>query len=287
MLSVFGYGGSMPPSSSRGRATGLVAALALSAGACGGSPAEDPEATVRSAIHSALTSRDPATCSRAFTRGYVEQTQLTEGPAALRVCQETLRLGLPARDTAISQVSVTGSRARARVGLQGGDEDGSTYDLRLVRRDGDWKLDRIAGVELEFERYLRAGRRQLVRPPAALRAKEAACVVDHIRRLGESRLERAIVAADASVVSGGLLPCVGTRSLRRQFEEGIRIGLAGQADGDCVIARLRDSVSEQDIRTFMAATLEGNELPPELTQIVARAVLACPIGGGSGQSQAA
>ena len=269
----------------------VVAAVALSlgfaAGGCGSSSGDDGgEKQVRAAIHTGLTSHDPAACTQLFTRAYVEQTALTHGAGAVGVCRETLRRGEPARDTKISKVSVTGTRARADVAVQGGDEDGSHYDLRLVQRGGRWRLDRIAGVELEFERYLRAGRRQLARPPEALSGREADCVVGRIRRIGEARLEKAIVAADARIASDSVVPCLGRRSLRRQFEAGIRSGLPDE-QGDCVVAQLRDSISEQQIRDFVRSSLTGAEPTSQLRRAVARALIACgggPGGGGGAQS---
>ncbi len=267
------------------RATSLVLLLGLATSACGSSPDDTPEAQVRSVIHKALTSRDPATCSTFFTRSFVEQTQLSSGPGAVGDCREALREGRPADDTAISRLSVSDRRARAQVAIRGGDEDGAHYDLRLVQRDGDWRLDRIADVELEFERYLRAGRKQLVRPPAALAEPEAGCVVGRIRRIGEARLERSIVAADATVLGDTLLPCLGPRSLRRQFEEGIRSGVGTDADSRCVIARLRASVSQRDIRAFVRASIEGGEPSRSLQRAIARALIACPSGSGTGEAQ--
>jgi hypothetical protein len=270
--------------SRRGRicATSLALPLALVAGACGSSSSDDGgggEANVRSAIHGALTTSDPGVCTAAFTRRYVEQTQLTKGRDAVPTCRRALRDGKPAKDTTISAVRVSGDRARARVAIQGGDEDGATYELRLVRDASTWKLDRISGVELDFERYLSAGEKQLTRPPDALPAKDAGCVVTRLRRSGEARVERAIVAADASIVRDTVVACLDPSTLRKQFDEGIRSAIGHDADVGCVLARLRRSVSTQALRAAVAASLGGGRPPPGITRAVARALLAC--GGGA------
>jgi hypothetical protein len=269
--------------SRRGRicVSSLALPLALAAGACGSSSSGGGSgaAKVRSAIDSALTTSDPAVCTAAYTRRYVEQTQLTKGRDAVPTCRRALREGRPAKRTTISRVRVSGDRARARVAIEGGDEDGATYDLRLVRDARAWKLDRITGVELDLERYLRAGERQLTRPPDAMPAKDAGCVVARLRRSGESRLERAIIAADASIVRDTVVSCLDPSTLRRQFEDGIRSALGQDADPGCVLARLHRSVSTRDLRAAVAASLDGGAPPPRITRAVARALIAC--GGGA------
>ena len=277
----------MTPTSSILRATCLVVALTLGTTACGSSSSDDSADEVRTVIRKALTTSDPAACTTLFTRAYAEQTVLTEGPGAIIACREARRRGKPALQATISDVSVDDKRATARVALQGGDEDGARYDLRLVRRDDRWRLDRISAVELEFDRYLRAGRKQIARPPDALSAKESDCVVGRLRGFGEARLERAIVDADASIATRSLLPCLGAASLRRQFEAGIKIGLEGQADKDCVIGRLRKTVSSREIRDFVAASIEGGTPSVRLQRSIERAVVACAAGGGAGQTQSA
>ncbi len=267
----------------------VLMSLCVVVSGCGGASSDDGAAKqVRAAIDKALTSSDPAACTTLFTRAYIEQTQFTTGPAAVAVCREALRVGKPADAARTSDVTITDERAHADVAVQGGDEDGATYDLRLVRRDGVWKLDHIAAVELDFDRYLRAGRRQISRPPDELSAREADCVVARIRRIGEARLERAIVAADARIVTGSLIPCLGRRSLRHQFEAGILAGLEGQPHRRCVIARLRDSVTAKQIRAFVTASLAGDDEPsPALQGAIARALVGCGAGPAGGEAQSA
>jgi hypothetical protein len=260
----------------------LLPGFAMSA--CGSSPDDGSAARVRSAINKALTTRDPATCRTLMTRAYVEQTQLTAGPLAVPACEKAARTRVPADEAAVSQLSIDKQQARARVAISGGDEDGARYDLLLVERGGNWRLDRIAAVELDFDRYLRAGRRQIARPPDALTAREADCFIAEIRKDGETRIEQAIVAADSSVVSAGLLPCLGARSLRRQFESGLRLGLE-PGSAACIIARLRETVSTRQIRADIAADVTGRPPSKALEGAITRAALDCQGAGGGGQSQ--
>jgi hypothetical protein len=266
------------PTRHRTRSALVAAVLGLSAGGCGsesGVPADSPQVRVRDTIHAALTVRDPKVCTALFTHAFVNQTNLGRGSAALQECRRDVRRGKPARDTQISRVAVAGAVARARVALLGGDEDGATYDLRLVRRGGSWKLDRITHAKLDFERYLRAGRRQITRPPDALPAKEADCVLGRLRKLGEARLERSIVTGSSKIAGDAVVPCMSAATLRRQLDAGIRRGLNGRVDSRCVLARLHRTVSEDDLRAVVVAEIAGGPPPQRITRAIGQAVIAC------------
>jgi hypothetical protein len=262
------------------RAPALTLLLALTLAACGSTPLPaGPEATLRTAITTALTNSDPSLCTLRFTRRFIEQTHATKGREALRQCRRALRDGRPAEAAVISQLTITGERARAQVAIQGGDQDGATLGLRLVHRFSTWKLDRITSVELEFERFLTATEHALQRRPLELPLKEAHCVAGRLRKFGERRVERSIVKDDPAMTRSATRKCLGSLIVRRQFDAGIKAGLAGQVDEECVITRVHRTVSVRDIRAVVAATVAGRAPPQRVRSAISRAVIACASGG--------
>jgi hypothetical protein len=105
-------------------------------------------------------------------------------------------------------VEVSDDTARVRAAVDGGDDDGATWGFALVREDDDWRIDQITAADLDFERYLRAKRRYLVRPPGGYTERQADCVIRALRRRGEADLEQAIVAGDDRALDAPYVRCV-------------------------------------------------------------------------------
>ena len=130
----------------------VVTALAVSA--CGdGDGLVDRDLDDREEIVEVITvgatSTDPEKCALNTQRALEQQSGL-EGERAIKVCESFAAEG-NATSVKVSEVSVQGSDARAVVAVTGSELDGQTVTLRLVKEDGDWKLDLPTGF-VSFDR---------------------------------------------------------------------------------------------------------------------------------------
>ena len=173
-----------------------------------GSSGSDDERQVVEVVKEALTTRDPAWCRELVTQRFLDQLESAEGDAARRECERDTAIYETPRSVAVSRIEVRGDSARVRAAIHGGDDDGATWGLALVRRNSDWRVDRITAAELAFERFLRATRRYLVRPPGGYTERQADCVVGAMRNRGEADLERAIVAGNDRTLNAPITHCV-------------------------------------------------------------------------------
>jgi hypothetical protein len=106
-------------------------------------------------------------------------------------------------------VAINGPRASATVCPQGGEQDGlRTLELRLRRRDGRWRIDRLSGATLDRGEFERAVREELTAPPDALDAASADCVVRGLRSVDDARLARSIIGGDASLTLRAITRCL-------------------------------------------------------------------------------
>jgi hypothetical protein len=267
-------------SSKRASASGSHAAAGSSPT---GSSAAGEGARVSRTIRTALMSTDPAKCTQLATLRFLDQIELEKGAKAVRSCREDAKTDVPASSVAISRVKVAAGSATARAAVSGGDDDGSTDDLQLIERGGRWKLDHIAAVKLDFERYLRATRRELTRPPMPISSREAACTIRGLRRVGETAIERATVAADPGPELRPLIRC-GRVRLRGVFEAGVRSALkrdgASSRSVACVIAGIRRRISPPQLDRLLEGLLEGSSPPPGVIDAIHASQRACGLGSG-------
>ena len=180
--------------------------MGVLAGGCGSSGSDD-ERDVVEVVEEALTTRDPAWCRELVTQRFLDQLY-TEGDAARRECEQLTAIYDTPRSVAVSRIEVRGDSARVRAAVHGGDDDGATWGLALVRGNSGWRVDRVTAAELDFERHLRAKRRFFLRPPGGYTERQADCIVRTMRSRGEADLERAIVAGDDRTLNAPIARCV-------------------------------------------------------------------------------
>ena len=173
-----------------------------------GSSGSDDETHVVEVVKEALTTPDPAWCRELVTQRFLDQLESAEGAAARRECEQDTAIYETPDSVEFSGIEVRGDIARVRAAVHGGDDDGATWGLALVRINSDWRIDRITAAELDFERFLRATRRYLVRPPGGYTERQANCIVRAMRNRGEADLERAIVAGDDRALNAPYARCV-------------------------------------------------------------------------------
>ena len=117
----------------------ILAAAGLALAACG----ESDEDKVRSVITDAVTSKDAADCSELLSPEFVERVQGVKGEQGIKRCEQQRERFRPATEANVSNLKVDGDKASADVRTKGGELNGLTLDVGLVKQDGDWKLDRV------------------------------------------------------------------------------------------------------------------------------------------------
>jgi hypothetical protein len=170
---------------------GALAICSLALVSCGGSGEE--VSAIEETIVASAKSDDPANCGRLHTQAFLEQSAKLEGRAAVETCEETTVDGFsedPER-VVVFDVDVDGSAATASTRFVGSAYDGQTVRFRLVRRDGDWKLDELLGfVHLDAEKLiLGVAREGMYRATSRQEAQFIACVTGLLEEMDDGELE--------------------------------------------------------------------------------------------------
>jgi hypothetical protein len=169
----------------------LACAFLLSA--CGvplATTGPDDESEVRDLLEWSFTENDPAQCTEAITRRFLDEGWPGEGAEAMERCIEVnteSERPMASRIT-ITATSITGETGSASVRIDEGQFVGYTMNLELVREGDAWKIDRYAGFDLDratFDRQVRAGAIE-----DGFSKAEADCIVSRYRRMfTDSQLE--------------------------------------------------------------------------------------------------
>ena len=115
---------------------GVVLALVLGGGDDGGGE----EAKVEDAIKEISTGKDPEICETGYTASFLQKATGRSGTEAKTLCEEQVPKN-DTREVDISDVKITGDKATATVKETGGQNDGDTLEVTLVKQGGDWKAD--------------------------------------------------------------------------------------------------------------------------------------------------
>lgn len=262
------------------------AVFALSA--CGGdSDAED----ISNTISALLISIDPTeVCTELLSANFVKEVY--GDVEACKRAEEGSEDDDKPETVTVSDIEVDGDRATAVVLEQGGSTDGATGEFILVSVDGVWrvdgvgidylrsKLDRGFANEEDFTEE-EAGPLADVKVRECLRTGLADLDDDSFRALAyDGMADRepsgpfVEILTDCMAQSGG----DGEVSLlRRQFEQGIReSALAGEASEEeieCVLQKLRDTISEEDIIEQVGRG--EDDVDPALARKAAQAIAQC------------
>lgn len=275
-----------------------TSALAFAAGcgdggAGGGRAGEDAD-KIAAVVERALTTTDPdVKCTDVVTKGFVKKVY-----GDLATCKEA---EVPDGDdnekptgSDTSRVKVRGEQATATVTVQGGDTDGASGTLELEREDGAWKVSALGADFLRSQLEKSLANSDADSPFAD--AKVRACVEKALGALDDEEFRTIAYSGIAERPTPRFVEIVTTCAqqgspdpddngadngeqslLRRQFESGIRE--AAKKDGatdeeiDCVVKRLRSSISEDDIVSVVGRGKD--DVPPKLAQTTAKAIQAC------------
>ena len=194
-------------------ALSMVVAAACALSACGGGDDDsgsgeqrtaDPQTSaderqVRAVVTEALTTKDPAACTRLFTQGALERFTYMRGSKAIAECRDEADEAA-ATSLTIPLISVTGAQAEADVEPKGGDLTlrKATFGLRKVA--GRWKIDRSTAGTLHRAAFFRELREDLREPPDALPVEVADCVLAELRSASNEDLVGIYVKSDVRQV---------------------------------------------------------------------------------------
>ena len=214
----------------------LLAALGLTA--CGGGDEPQSAATpqdVKRDLTAALVDRDTVCASNRYaTARFAKLATYGVPEYAKRVtelCEKNVET-YAAKSLKITGVRVSGDRARARVTATGGAYAFGTVTFELVR-DGVWRVDDVAAVDIDRERFDAVQTRVATTTDPPATSAQLACTLRVYGRSSDAELERAVRSFDPKFVTEPVLRCFLRPELRRQ---GLSATLA-----NCVISTLRST----------------------------------------------
>ena len=163
------------------------------------------EARVENTIRRVALSDDPSVCSEDVTERYLRQTTGFRPPFGDDLCERDADEPTT-KSVEVAAIEVDGGRADALVTYRGGEFDGSTVRVGLVKEDGDWMLDRLAGFE-RFDRAKMEGAytRQLLRYGMSTTAAD--CALRKVRDTPTRRLERSLLTGAAADFASIVVKC--------------------------------------------------------------------------------
>jgi hypothetical protein len=182
----------------------LLFALAFSA--CGG---DSEESRVEATLREALLGDDPAKCTELLTADYRDQVASEEGKAALRECEEEVEETSVEDPKAITvgNIEIGGSTATGQAAIKGGNFDGQSVEIALVRDGDGWQLDEIVRfTKLDRALLVPALRKDLENVEESEEAEEAPqhqqrCFLDRLGVASRQRLEGLLFGqSDADLV---------------------------------------------------------------------------------------
>jgi hypothetical protein len=120
-------------------AVALVVVLVLVL-AGGGDDGGGEEETVRDRIEEVSTGKDPEICTTGYTTTFLQKATGVSGSEAVDLCKQQV----PQNDTKgvdIKELKLDGDKATATVVEDGGQNDGDTLEVVLVKQGEEWKVD--------------------------------------------------------------------------------------------------------------------------------------------------
>lgn len=165
----------------------ILSALAFAA--CGGSSSSD-EGEIEEVIETSATTTDPADCKKLNTQEFMEQTTQESGSAAVKECEEEAKKGEGAKSVSVSKVEVDGSDATADAALSGGNLDGQTLELALVKDGDQWKLSEVVEfAKFDQGKLVEGLEASLSEASSEVNPKFAGCVIEAFKQGSQPEVE--------------------------------------------------------------------------------------------------
>jgi ABC-type glycerol-3-phosphate transport system substrate-binding protein len=185
----------------------LVVISSLAFAACGSSGGSDETSKVEETIETAATTTDPAECSKTQTQSFMEQTNNESGKNALKRCEEEAENEEGAESVKVSNVEVNGSSATAEAGLSGGNLDGQTLEVALVKEGDRWKLNEVVKfTNFDQEKLVETFEREIKKSGEAS-SKFAGCFVEALEEAGRSEIEDLVLKGSSKGLEEAVKNC--------------------------------------------------------------------------------
>jgi spermidine/putrescine-binding protein len=164
----------------------ILSALALTA--CGSSGGEDGE--IEEVIETSATTTNPADCKKLNTQQFMEQTTQESGNAAVKECEEEAKQGEGAKSVSVSAVEVEGSGATAEAALSGGNLDGQTLEVALVKDGDQWKMNEVVEfTKFDQAKLVKGLEASLSEASSEVDPKFASCVIEAFKQDSQAEVE--------------------------------------------------------------------------------------------------
>lgn len=177
--------------------------------ACPGGDYHRPDGVqISNAIHALVFGDEPSACLEFATQAYLEETTGDTGKEAIGACvQQQEQLPRPAGGN-VSDVSVDGAEASAKVTVHNKAEGDEVYVMGLVREYGRWKVDGIDRLlSLDRVAFSRGVLEGFSESGLEVSPEVSACVLAKVRRMPLSRFEALLLPLDPQLSIRIFGPC--------------------------------------------------------------------------------
>jgi hypothetical protein len=171
----------------------ILPALVFSA--CGSS---SEEGDVEEAIEISATTTDPADCKKVNTQQFMEQVTRESGQAAVEECEAEAEKDEGSDSVSVSSVEIDGSSADAEAALRGGNLDGQTLKVELVKDGDQWKMNEVVEfADFDQGKLVEALEGQLSESSDEIETKLSACFVEAFKQGSQREVEELLFKGPA------------------------------------------------------------------------------------------
>ncbi|HEX8647087.1 MAG TPA: DUF2510 domain-containing protein [Thermoleophilaceae bacterium] len=112
----------------------------------GGGEEKSDEDRVNEAAEEVLTTTEPSACTDLATEEFIQKLTGLSGSEGIDACKENDEAF--AEGAEIENTDLTGDKATVEAKAEGGQVDGETIELQMVKDDGDWKVDDLVRKDI-------------------------------------------------------------------------------------------------------------------------------------------
>lgn len=184
---------------------------ALSFAACGSSSGDEGE--IEEVIETSATTTNPADCKKLNTQEFMEQTTQEGGNAAVKECEEEAKKEEGAKSVSVSAVEVDGSDATAEAALSGGNLDGQTLEVALVKDGDQWKLNEVVEfTKFDQGKLVEGLEASLSEASSEVDPKFASCIIEAFKQGSQPEVEELLFGNSPKALEEVLEACASNPS---------------------------------------------------------------------------